>query len=138
MEDVSIIGVGQTPVAKHEHLSIVSLGSRTCRAAMADAGIDDADAAIATRLVCRELRSLGAPVEDPVSDAGDAAEAYVLMLDRLGQQVFVTLRHEAPLGTIRAEEEVQVASIEEIADAAPVLAEAVFAGIPAEAGAGGF
>lgn len=44
MRNVSILGVGQIPVAKHEHKTIAGLASEAALAAMADAGIDAVDA----------------------------------------------------------------------------------------------
>jgi acetyl-CoA acetyltransferase len=44
MQNVSILGVGQTPVAKQPGQSIGRLASRACQAAIAAAGVEDVDA----------------------------------------------------------------------------------------------
>ena len=44
MREVSILGVGQTPVREHWELSLRQLAVEAGRAAMADAGVDHLDA----------------------------------------------------------------------------------------------
>ncbi len=46
MENVSIIGVGQTPVVEHWDLSLRHLGLRAMQAALADAALEEVDAII--------------------------------------------------------------------------------------------
>ncbi len=46
MENVSIIGVGQTPVGEHWDLSLRHLGLRAMQAALADAALEEVDAII--------------------------------------------------------------------------------------------
>ena len=55
MRNVSILGIGQTPVGKHEHLSLADLGTAACRAAMADAGVDDVDAIFVGNMLSSEV-----------------------------------------------------------------------------------
>ena len=44
VRNVSILGVGQTPVANHESISLKELAARASRAAMRDAGVRSVDA----------------------------------------------------------------------------------------------
>src|SRR5262245_28054560 len=46
MENVSIVGVGQTPVGEHWDLSLRHLGLQAMQAALADAGLEEVDAII--------------------------------------------------------------------------------------------
>lgn len=52
---VSILGVGQTPVANYENLSLRGLAARACRAAMDDAGVDHVDAIFIGNMLSAEL-----------------------------------------------------------------------------------
>src|SRR6266850_8084670 len=52
---VSILGVGQTPVANHGTLSIRSLATRACGAAMADAGVRHVDAIFIGNMLASEV-----------------------------------------------------------------------------------
>ena len=90
-------------------------------------GIPDSDAETAAMLVCDELRKQGISVSDPVfeTDAPDAANAYRLVLRRLGERVIVRLSHESPVGTIITERQLTLANIEEMIPAAPRLVDAL-------------
>src|SRR5215831_13985324 len=55
MRNVSILGIGQMPVGKHEHLSLADLATAACRAAMADAGVDDVDAIFVGNMLSSEV-----------------------------------------------------------------------------------
>ena len=90
-------------------------------------GILDSDAQTAALLVCDELRKQGISVSDPVfeTSAPAAANAYRLVLRRLGERVIVRLSHESPIGTIIAERQLTLANIEEMIPAAPRLVDAL-------------
>jgi acetyl-CoA C-acetyltransferase len=67
MANVSIIGAGQTPVREHWSESLVDLASRAIRAALADAGLERADALFVGNMLSGELtgqQHLGALVAD--------------------------------------------------------------------------
>jgi len=55
MPNVSILGVGQVPVAKHQGISIGELATRACRAALTDAGISDVDAIFVGNMLSSEV-----------------------------------------------------------------------------------
>src|SRR5580698_10127322 len=55
MRDVSILGIGQIPVGKHEKLTIADMAAAACRAALADAGIDDVDAIFVGNMLSSEV-----------------------------------------------------------------------------------
>ena len=90
-------------------------------------GIPDSDAQTAALLVCDELHKQGISVSDPVfeTDAPAAANAYRLVLRRLGERVIVRLSHESPVGTIITERQLTLANIEEMIPAAPRLVNAL-------------
>ena len=90
-------------------------------------GILDSDAQTAALLVCDELRKQGISVSDPVFEvsAPAAANAYRLVLRRLGERVIVRLSHESPVGTIITERQLTLANIEEMIPAAPRLVDAL-------------
>jgi acetyl-CoA C-acetyltransferase len=52
---VSILGIGQTPVVKRERLSVGALAERACRAAMDDAGVCDVEAVFVGNMLSGEL-----------------------------------------------------------------------------------
>jgi len=77
MRDVSIIGIGQTPVAEHWGKSIRHLAADAVLAAMSDAGIDRADAVYVGNMLSGEIAGqehLGALIADFCGMRG--AEAY--------------------------------------------------------------
>jgi len=77
MRDVSIIGIGQTPVAEHWDKSIRHLAADAVLAAMSDAGIDRADTVYVGNMLSGEIAGqehLGALVADFCGMRG--AEAY--------------------------------------------------------------
>ena len=90
-------------------------------------GILDSDAQTAALLVCDELRKQGISVSDPVFEAlaPAAANAYRVVLRRLGERVIVRLSHESPVGTIITERQLILANIEEMIPAAPRLVDAL-------------
>ena len=90
-------------------------------------GLPDSDAETAAMLVCDELRKQGISVSDPVFEAHApaAANAYRLVLRRLGERVIVRLSHESPVGTIITERQLTLANIEEMIPAAPRLVDAL-------------
>ncbi len=55
MHSVSVLGIGQTPVATHEGVSIGALASHACHRAMADAGIDQIDAVFVGNMLAGEV-----------------------------------------------------------------------------------
>jgi acetyl-CoA C-acetyltransferase len=71
MERVSILGVGQTPVAKHDNLSLGSLAMTACRQALTDAGLDDVDAIFIGNMLSSEATGqahLGPLIAASISD----------------------------------------------------------------------
>ena len=90
-------------------------------------GLLDSDAETAALLVCDELRKQGISVSDPVFEAyaPDAANAYRLVLRRLGEKIIVRLSYESPVGTIITERQLTLANIEEMIPAAPRLVDAL-------------
>ena len=88
-------------------------------------GIPESDAQTAALLVCDELRKQGISVTDPVYEAPATANAYRVVLRRLGEKIFVRLSQENPIGTIIAERQLTLANIEEMIPAAPRLVNAL-------------
>ena len=88
-------------------------------------GIPESDAQTAALLVCDELRKQGISVTDPVYEAPASANAYRVVLRRLGEKIFVRLSQEKPVGTIIAERQLTLANIEEMIPAAPRLVNAL-------------
>ena len=88
-------------------------------------GIPESDAHTAALLVCDELRKQGISITDPVYEAPASANAYRVVLRRLGEKIFVRLSHESPIGTIIAERQLTLANIEEMIPAAPRLVNAL-------------
>ena len=88
-------------------------------------GIPESDAQTAALLVCDELRKQGISVTDPVYEASASANAYRIVLRRLGEKIFVRLSQENPIGTIIAERQLTLANIEEMIPAAPRLVDAL-------------
>ena len=88
-------------------------------------GIPDSDAQTAALLVCDELRKQGISVTDPVYEVPATANAYRIVLRRLGEKIIVRLSHENPIGTIIAEQQLTLANIEEMIPAAPRLVDAL-------------
>lgn len=73
MQEVAILGVGQTPVREHWDLSIRQLAVDAGRAAMADAGVDQVDAIFVSNMTSGRLnkqRQLGALVADYLGQRG--------------------------------------------------------------------
>ena len=93
-------------------------------------GIPESDAQTAALLVCDELRKQGISVTDPVYEAPASANAYRVVLRRLGEKIFVRLSQEKPVGTIIAERQLTLANIEEMIPAAPRLVNALVHGKP--------
>ena len=88
-------------------------------------GIPESDAQTAALLVCDELRKQGIAVTDPVYEAPASANAYRIVLRRLGEKVIVRLNHENPIGSIIIERQITLANIEEMIPAAPRLVNAL-------------
>ncbi len=88
-------------------------------------GIPESDAQTAALLVCDELRKQGISVTDPVYEAPAPANAYRVVLRRLGEKIFVRLSQEEPVGTIISERQLTLANIEEMIPAAPRLVNAL-------------
>ena len=88
-------------------------------------GIPESDAQTAALLVCDELRKQGISITDPVYEAPAVANAYRVVLRRLGEKIIVRLSHENPIGTIIAEQQLTLANIEEMIPATPRLVDAL-------------
>ena len=88
-------------------------------------GIPDSDAQTAALLVCDALRKQGISVTDPVYAPPASANAYRVVLRRLGEKIFVRLSHEKTVGTIIIERQLTLANIEEMIPAAPRLVDAL-------------
>ena len=88
-------------------------------------GIPESDAQTAALLVCDELRKQGISVTDPVYEAPAPANAYRVVLRRLGEKIIVRLSQENPVGTIITERQLILANIEEMIPAAPRLVNAL-------------
>ena len=88
-------------------------------------GIPESDAQTAALLVCDALRKQGISVTDPVYEAPASANAYRVVLRRLGEKIFVRLSQEKPIGTIIIERQLTLANIEEMIPAAPRLVDAL-------------
>ncbi len=76
MRDVSIIGVGQTPVREHWELSLRELAVQAVLAAMQDAHVEDVDALYVGNMLSGELtrqEHLGALIADQLGLTGIAA-----------------------------------------------------------------
>src|SRR5512141_2159745 len=76
MDDVSIIGVGQTPVREHWDTSLRELAVRAVLAAMQDAHVEDVDAIYVGNMLSGELtrqEHLGALIADQLGLSGAAA-----------------------------------------------------------------
>ena len=95
-------------------------------------GVEDSDAETAASLICDELRDLGVPVGPPTTDTPDSGDAYRVSLRRLGELIFLELSHESPVGTEVDSRETQLAGIEEVAVAAPRIAQALVQDLPFE------
>ena len=96
-------------------------------------GIPESDAQTAALLVCDALRKQGISVTDPVYEAPASANAYRVVLRRLGEKIIVRLSHENPIGTIIIEQQMTLANIEEMIPAAPRLVDALVHGKPIDA-----
>ena len=96
-------------------------------------GIPESDAQTAALLVCDELRKQGISVIDPVYEAPVSANAYRVVLRRLGEKIIVRLSHENPIGTIITERQMTLANIEEMIPAAPRLVDALVHNKPIDA-----
>jgi acetyl-CoA C-acetyltransferase len=73
MREVAVLGVGQTPVREHWDISIRDLAVAAARAAMADAGVERADAIYVGNMTSGRLnqqRQLGALVADFLGQRG--------------------------------------------------------------------
>ena len=88
-------------------------------------GIPESDAQTVALLVCDELRKQGISITDPVYEAPVTANAYRVVLRRLGEKIIVRLSQENPIGTIIAERQLTLANIEEMIPAAPRLVDAL-------------
>ena len=88
-------------------------------------GIPESDAQTAALLVCDALHKQGISVTDPVYEAPASANAYRVVLRRLGEKIIVRLSHEKPIGTIITEQQLILANIEEMIPAAPRLVDAL-------------
>ena len=88
-------------------------------------GIPESDAQTAALLVCDELRKQGISITDPVYEAPASANAYRVVLRRLGEKIIVRLSQEKPVGTIITERQLTLANIEEMIPAAPRLVNAL-------------
>ena len=84
-------------------------------------------------LVCDELRKQGISVSDPVYEAPTSANAYRVVLRRLGEKIIVRLSQENPIGTIISERQITLANIEEMIPAAPRLVDALVHDKPIDA-----
>ena len=96
-------------------------------------GIPESDAQTAALLVCDELRKQGISITDPVYEAPATANAYRVVLRRLGEKIIVRLSHENPIGTIIIERQMTLANIEEMIPAAPRLVDALVHDKPIDA-----
>ena len=96
-------------------------------------GIPESDAQTAALLVCDALRKQGISVSDPVYEAPASANAYHVVLRRLGEKIIVRLSHENPVGTIITEQQMTLANIEEMIPAAPRLVDALVHDKPIDA-----
>ena len=88
-------------------------------------GIPESDAQTAALLVCDELRKQGISITDPVYEVPASANAYRVVLRRLGEKIIVRLSQEKPVGTIITERQLTLANIEEMIPAAPRLVNAL-------------
>ena len=88
-------------------------------------GIPDTDAQTAAMLVYDELRKQGISVSEPVYEVPASASVYRIVMRPLGTKIFVRLSEERPVGTIKAERQILLASIEEMVSAAPRLVDAL-------------
>ena len=88
-------------------------------------GIPDTDAQTAAMLVYDELRKQGISVSEPIYEVPASASVYRIVMRPLGTKFFVRLSEERPVGTIKAERQILLASIEEMVSAAPRLADAL-------------
>ncbi|EMI15568.1 acetyl-CoA acetyltransferase [Rhodopirellula maiorica SM1] len=73
MRNVSILGVGQTPVAKHENQSIQSLARKACSAALCDADVKHVDAIYVGNMLSSEVTGqshLGPLIASEISNDG--------------------------------------------------------------------
>ena len=95
-------------------------------------GIPESDAQTAALLVCDELRRQGVSISAPVYEAPASANAYRLVLRRLGEKIIVRLSHENPIGTIITERQLTLANIEEMIPATPRLVDALVHNKPIE------
>ena len=96
-------------------------------------GILESDAQTAAMLVCDELCKQGISVSNPVYEAPTSANAYRVVLRRLGEKIIVRLSHENPIGTIIIERQIVLANIEEMIPAAPRLVDALVHDKPIDA-----
>ena len=96
-------------------------------------GIPESDAQTAALLVRDALRKQGISVTDPIYEAPASANAYRVVLRRLGEKIFVRLSQENPIGTIIGEQQMTLANIEEMIPAAPRLVDALVHGKPIDA-----
>ena len=115
---------GEDPVAQVESGATCLIGDHP--------GIEDSDAETATSLICDELRAQGVDVGSPTDDAPASGDAYRVTVRRLGQLIFLELSHESPVGAEIASRETQLAGIEEVAVAAPRIAQSLVQNLPFE------
>ena len=87
------------------------------------AGIDDDDAATATRVVCTELGRAGAPL----------GARYRVSLGKLGSVVILSVEREGDAGAAVDSRETRLQGIEEVTVVAPRLADALVHGKPMQA-----
>ncbi len=98
----------------------------------AHAGVPDAQARIATELVCDEVRKAGVPVVERDDEEGDpSGDIYRVQLQEFGRTTIVRLSLERD-GRVLRTERLTVGSIDEITVVAPRLAGAVVDGKPIE------
>ncbi len=96
-------------------------------------GIAVADARTSARLVCQALQDAGADVAtEPVARASVSAgsPAYVVGVHPLGYVVVLEVAYEAPVGTREQARTLQLNGIEEVAVAAPRIADSLVHGTP--------
>ena len=94
-------------------------------------GIADGDALTSARLVCDAVRALGRTVGPPTTEP-PPGPAFRVQLQPLGRSLILTLAEEAPGGAVVTQRVLRLTDIEEVAVAAPRIAEAVVRRVPLE------
>src|SRR5688500_12420470 len=117
MQDVSIIGVGSTPVAEHWELSLRQLGQQAIAAALQDAGLrlEDVDALVVGNALGEALNRQ-AHVATLIADYAGLNGVEAVRVEAADASGGMALRHGMTLIASGAAEVVIVLGVEKVTD----------------------